>query len=116
MSLRRALEVLPDDRASVSAARGMLTFFVAHPNEHCDADRLARATGLPPSRVESVAHVFCETFVLDCGGSEESEYTFVPSPLLMLEIERYLRSSATSDVVLQHGTERFRNRFGTTSR
>lgn len=116
MSLRRALEVLPDDRASVSAARGMLTFFVAHPNEHCGTDRVARATGLPPSRIEPVVRIFCETFVLDCGGSAESDFVFVPSPLLMLEIERYLRSSATCDVVLQRGTERFRNRYGTTSR
>lgn len=116
MSLRRALEVLPDDRASVSATRGMLTFFVAHPNEHCGPDRVSRATGLPPAKIETLAQVLCETFVLDCGGSEQPDYVFVPSPLLTLEIDRYLRSSATSDVVLQRGTERFRSRYGTSGR
>ncbi|HSK47675.1 MAG TPA: hypothetical protein VLA05_06705 [Coriobacteriia bacterium] len=113
MSLRRALDVLPDDRATVSAARQILAFFESHPKEPVDRDRLGRVTGLAPERVDAVMHIFEEAFVIDCAGSMDS-WIYTPTTLLGLEVQRYLRSASGSGAKLQQGAERFRNRYGTT--
>jgi hypothetical protein len=112
MSLRRALEALPDDRETKSATRSVVAFFEEHPNEAVGCDRISRATGLARSRVESIVHALIDGYVIDCGGSRESACTFVPTPVLELEVRRYLRSSATPHSTLQRGTERFRSRYG----
>jgi len=114
VSLRRALDVLPDDRATVSAARQILAFFESHPSELVDRDRLGRVTGLAPERVDAVMHVFEETFVVDCAGSMDAAWIYTPTTLLGLEVQRYLRSASGSGTKLQQGAERFRNRYGTT--
>ena len=46
VSLRRALDVLPDDRATTSAARQLLAFMESHSGESVSPERLMRATGL----------------------------------------------------------------------
>lgn len=113
MSLRSALEALPDDRATVTAARQVVAFLDAHPHELVRPSRIARATGLTSGQVDTVIAALQKGFVVDCGGSEEPECVFEPTPLLALEVQRYLRAApAGGDPRLQLGAQRFRSRFG----
>lgn len=112
MSLRRALDVLPDDRATASAARQVVAFVSAHPEDELTASRVSRATGVSADRVSEIMGILEKSFVLDCAGSEEPAWVFSPTTLLTLEVQRYLRSSSVSGSTLQQSTERFRSRFG----
>lgn len=113
MSLRRALEALPDDRDTRSAAYDIVSFFGEHPNEAIDGDRIARATGIPPHRVHTIVAALSNAFVIDCGGSiEDSPCTFAPSPILSLEVQRFLRTGTGRGGGLQRGAQRFRDRYG----
>jgi hypothetical protein len=112
MSLRRALEALPDDRATRLAAREIVAFFDSHPNQPVAPERLVRATGVPPQRVEVIIKAFTEAFVVDCGTSSEAGCVFEPSAVLSLEVQRFLRSTTSTDTQLQRSVERFRDRYG----
>ncbi len=116
MSLRKAIESLPDDRATVLATRQVIAFFNAHPNEWANSARIARATGVDETHVAVVLQVMAEQFVLDCGGSNGRECRYAPDSLLAIEVRRYLQSSAVSGARLQRDVDRFRGRFGGTSR
>lgn len=114
MSLRRALAALPDDRESAIAAREVIAFLAEHPNESVAADRVSRATGVDVVRVRRLLGVFAETFVVDClGDSPDCSYRLASSPVLALEVSRFLRSNVGGDARLQKGTEKFRGRYGT---
>jgi len=116
VSLRRALDVLPDDRATVSAARQLIVFMESHSGESVSSERLARATGLAPEEVDRLMRIFVDSFVIDCAGSEDPAWVFTPTPLLTLEVQRYLRSASSTGSQLQRSTERFRSRYGPTTR
>lgn len=116
VSLRRALDVLPDDRATTSAARQLLAFMESHSGESVSPERLMRATGLTREKVDVLMRIFVDAFVVDCAGSDEPAWVFTPAPLLTLEVQRYLRSASSTGSQLQRGTERFRSRFGPTTR
>lgn len=113
MSLRRALEALPDDRDTSLATRDVVAFFAEHPNERMTPERVTRATSADSRRVQQVISALAAAFVLDCGGSDDQECMFTPTPMLSLEIQRYLRSSPGEGAKLQRGAQRFRDRFGT---
>jgi hypothetical protein len=110
--LRKALDALPDDRETISAARVIIAFFNEHAEERVTPERISRATGLSRHLVAAVISALEEAFVLDCGGSEEPGCALVATPILSLEIQRYLRSSPTRGSKLQRGAQRFRDRYG----
>ena len=112
MSLRRALATLPDDRATASAIREVLTFFETHPDEFVDEARVVRATRVSSFQVDIILRALCEAVVLDCGGSDGHEYRYAPDALLALEMRRYLQSFSTLGTTLQRSTDRFRSRYG----
>lgn len=113
MTLRRAIESLPDDRETASAVRLIVSFLQAHPSEPLSPDRLSRAIGIPVERVETIFKAMSDAFVLDCGGdSDFSACTYTPTTVLSLEIRRFLRSGSGSHTRLQKGADRFRSRFG----
>jgi hypothetical protein len=112
VSLRRALAALPDDRATLAAAREMLRFFSAHANEYVDEERVVRATRVTPTQAERILKVLTEAHVIDCGGSGPSEHRYAPDTLLALEMKRYLQAGSAPSSSLQQGTDRFRSRYG----
>lgn len=112
MSLRKAIESLPDDRATVMATRQVVAFFETHPNEWTDSSRVARATNLEETQISAVLRAMADAFVLDCGDSNGTACRFTPDVLLAIEVRRYLRASAVSGARLQRDVDRFRGRFG----
>jgi hypothetical protein len=114
MTLKRAIELLPDDRETASGFRTVVSFLQAHPDETLSPERLSRATGLSADKVELIFAAMAKAFVIDCGDeSDFSACTFTPSTVLSLEIRRFLRTGSGSGARLQRGADRFRNRYGT---
>lgn len=114
MSLRRALAALPDDRETALAAREIIAFLSEHSDEALTDSRVVRATGIPEPRVREILDIFCRTFVVDClGDPPEQTYRMSSSPVLALEVRRFVRSGAGSEARLKRGTEKFRGRYGT---
>lgn len=113
MSLRAALDALPDDRDTVAAAREVVAFLGEHPDEPIQPDRITRATGVSRRRVDAITAALAHGYVVDCGGdSVGSTYTFHPTPMLALEVRRFLRVSTGQESRLRRGTQRFRDRYG----
>ncbi len=112
MSLRGALESLPDDRTIRSAARGIASFLTHHPNERIDCERIARVTGVSQSVVDTVLKAFAEGFVIDFVGPGGFECIYTPTTVLSLELDRFLRSSSVVDRSLRDSTQRFRSSYG----
>jgi hypothetical protein len=113
MSLRTALAALPDDRATVHAAREVIACFAAHPREPLTADRVARATGIDIGRIEPVLRCLVAEVVLDCDGDPGWQpCTFDPGPILQLEVERFLRSASPEQARMHTSIGRFRTMHG----
>ncbi|HET6351423.1 MAG TPA: hypothetical protein VFG89_04750 [Coriobacteriia bacterium] len=112
VSLRGALESLPDDRTIRSAARGIAGYIAHHPNEPLDPDRISRVTGSSQETVDTVLQAFAQGFVIDSTGSGPAEFTYTPTTILSLELDRYLRTSSVTDRNLRDGTQRFRSSYG----
>jgi hypothetical protein len=113
LSLRTALAALPDDRATASTVREVISYVSAHRREALQGDRIARATGMGQERVDPVLAALCKAGVLHCDGAPGlAEITFDPDHVLELEVTRFLRSAGNPDMRLQAGVGRFRNRLG----
>ncbi len=114
MSLRRALQALPDDRDTLSATRDVVGFFREHPGERLDSERIMRATGVSGARLRVILDALASGFVIDCGGESGAfECEYLPNPVVAMEIERFMRTSGGAGNRLQQGAERFRQRYGT---
>jgi len=113
MSLRTALAVLPDDRATVHAAREVLACFAMHVGEPLPADRISRSTGLDISRVLPILEALTKSVVIDCDSDPSlSSCTFEPSAVLKLEVDRYLRQGGSETTRMQSSIGKFRSRLG----
>jgi len=111
MSLRRALVALPDDRGTLSAINGVITYLERHPDEPFDLPGITRRTGLESVRVEPVICALADAFVIDCDGDPRStSCRYRPDSVLALEVRRFLRTSGGVDIRLQRGVDRFRGR------
>lgn len=113
MSLRKALATLPDDLATRTTVRAVVTFLQAHPGESFDANRISRGTGASPHNVEVVLCSLANGFVIECDGDPGcSKCTFTPDRILDLEVRTFLRGTGRDDVRLHRGIDRFRGRYG----
>ena len=111
MSLRRALELLPDDRGTQVAIREVMAFFSAHSREPIEPARVARATGLAPERTAPVLEALARAFVLNCDGDPSCvPGTYDPDAILALEVGRFLRVRDSAPSRLRSGLDRFRGR------
>ncbi|PKQ29876.1 MAG: hypothetical protein CVT60_03060 [Actinobacteria bacterium HGW-Actinobacteria-10] len=110
MGLRRAIELLPPDRDTEAVLRTIILYCSDHRGEWFDGGRIARIGGYPVERVEHVADVLCETFVLDCGPSKR--YRYDGDQVTFFEMQRFLKRADRHSGVLQTNVEKFRDRFG----
>lgn len=110
MGLRRAIELLPPDRDTEAVLRTIILYCSDHQGEWFDGERIARLSGLPVERIDYVAAVLCQTFVLDCGPSRS--YRYDGDQVTLFEMERFLRKSDLHSGALQNNVERFRGRYG----
>lgn len=109
MSLKRAIEALPDDRQMRATAEAVVRYLDGHRLLHANASRIASATRQDPDHVDSVLSVLVIHHVLDCV-SNPPGFRLVSDRVLELEVARFLRTSHTSS--LQSNVERYRRVFG----
>lgn len=112
MSLRSALEHLPQDRESQAVVRHVLAMFRRHPNEWIESRRVATVSGAPEEAVRSALSVLAEFFVLDFDDAPP-RYRYRADSLLELELDRFERKTENHSGVLQNNVEKFRQRYGT---
>lgn len=113
VSLRTALSALPDDRGTVHAAHEIMVCFATHAGEPLPASRISSSTGLEVGRVVPVLTAFAKCAVIDCDGDPSLGLcTFQPDAVLMLEVERYLRSGSPGAALMQSSLGKFRSRLG----
>ena len=111
MSLKRALEQLPDDRLTLGTVEAVLRYLDAHRLLHVDAYRIAVATRQDEERVQNVLSVLVAARVLD-SVSDPPGYRFMPDRVLELETSRFLRSWQGASSSLQSSVERYRRMYG----
>ena len=113
MSLRKALAVLPDDRATAHAVHEIMSFFVAHEGEGLTADRVASATALSFMRIEPVLKALASAEVIDCDGDPRLHTCiYSADTILALEVKRYLRVADGASSRQQSSINKFRGRYG----
>lgn len=115
MSLRAALTSLPDDRASMRAAREVVACFSAHRGETLGSERVARISGVSRERIDPVLRALAAALVINCDGDLSSpRCTFTPDSVLALEVERFLRKGDPGTARLHSSIDKFRRRNGRT--
>jgi hypothetical protein len=111
MGLKRAIELLPCDRATQTALRDVVRFLGAHTGEWFDSGHIARVSVAAPEQVDVVLEVLCRTFVIDCSGVP-AQYRFEGDRVTRFEIEGFLRRADRNSGAVQSNVERFRERYG----
>jgi hypothetical protein len=105
--------MLPDDRATAVAVRGVLLFFHSHAQEELGLERVTRATSLDDERVLPVLTALAAGTVIHCDGDTHgSTCRYQPDRVTSIEVDRYLRVAGGSSVKQQSGIGRYRDRFG----
>ncbi len=112
MGLQAALAELHADRSVDAIVRDVLSFFCGHPREPFSALEVSRRTARPQAQVETILLTLSRCFVLDFH-SDPPSFSYVPQPLLDLDVERYLRRVGTIEGRLQDNVARFRQRHET---
>lgn len=111
MSLKRALETLPDDRCTRTTVEAVLRYLDAHRLLYVEAFKIAAATRQDQERVGQVLSVLADARVLDCV-NDPPGYRFMPDRLLDLETTRFLRSAQSHTSSLQLNVDRYRRVYG----
>jgi DNA-binding IclR family transcriptional regulator len=109
MSLKRALEKIPDDRTSEAAAKDILRLFRHHPDESLSVNDVARRAGLNESTVGMILCVLADSYVLS---SDADRYLYHRDTIVDMEIERFLRRAETHNEFVQSNVAKFRERYG----
>jgi hypothetical protein len=109
MSLKRALERLPGDRATECAVREVLQLFRIHPGEWLTADEVARRLESPESLVSGILAQLSDGFVL---GAEGDRYAYERDSYTDMEIDRFLKRVDTHTGLVQSNVAKFRERYG----
>jgi hypothetical protein len=111
VSLKSALKMIPDDRATRTAVESVVRYLHAHRAFHVDADRIVSETRLDPAKVEMILNGLVKGGVLDSVGDPPS-YRFVDDRVLRIETDLFLRPSHSHTEALQSNVERFRRLYG----
>jgi DNA-binding IclR family transcriptional regulator len=109
MSLKRALEKIPDDRTSETAAKDILRLFRHHPDESLSVNDVARRSGLNESTVGMILCVLADSYVLS---ADADRYLYHRDTIVDMEIERFLRRAETHNEFVQSNVAKFRERYG----
>jgi len=111
VSLRRALEAVPDDRITRAVANGVVRYLNEHRAIHVDGPRIAAMTHLDVRAVQVVLDALVVGRVLDFV-SDPPGYRLLDDRVLQIEVDLFLRSSRSHGEVLQSNVERYRRMYG----
>jgi len=110
MSLRRALERLPQDRVVEGTVRELLAFFHRRQGEWIHFDELPGFVGQPLPLLSEILEILVDTFVLDFE-RDSDRYRYHHDRVGDLEIERYFRRADQHAGFVQENVARFRKRY-----
>ena len=109
MSLRKALDRLPGDRATESTVREALHLLRIHTGESMTVSEVARRLERPESAMAVVLLELADAFVLHRDGLS---YSYVRDPVVELDVERFMRRAESHSAFVQTNVARFRDRYG----
>jgi len=110
VSLKKALEAVPEDRLTRITASVVVRYLHEHWHHHVDISRIVAATGQDEQRVCSVIEALLAGRVLDCVGDPPG-YKFITDRVLRIEVDLYLRSSQGHAESMQSNVERYRRMY-----
>lgn len=111
MSLGKALESLPGDRATQAAVREVLLALGRHVGEALPAARVADAAGISAESAATILEVLCEGRVVR-RGDDSGRYVYSPDRVVSLDVDTFVRRVGSRTGMLQDNLGRFRERYG----
>lgn len=109
MSLRKALERLPGDRATESIVRDVLQLLRVRSGEPLTAAEVATRLERPESTVAVVLLELAGAFVLRRDGLR---YSYAHDPVVDLDVDRFLKRVESHSAFVQTNVAKFRDRYG----
>jgi len=108
VSLRRALERLPGDRATEHVVREIVQLLRVRAGEPLSAADVARRLECPESAVAVVLSELVDAFVLR---RDELRYSYVRDPVVDAHIDRFMARVESHSAVVQTNVAKFRDRY-----
>jgi hypothetical protein len=109
VSLRKALEHLPGDRATESLVREIVHLLRVHLGESLSVDEIAKRLERHESTVAVVLSELADAFVLCRDGLR---YSYVRDPIVELDVDRFMARAESHSALVQTNVAKFRGRIG----
>jgi len=109
VSLRKALDRLPGDRATETTVRELLQLLRVRTGEQLSAADIARRLGQPEGSVAVVLLELADAFVLHRDGLC---YSYVRDPVVDMDVDRFMRRAESHSAFVQTNVAKFRDRYG----
>jgi hypothetical protein len=109
MSLRKALEHLPCDRATEATVRELLQLLRTRAGRPLTIEETAHRLERPEGAVSVILLELADAYVLHRDGIC---YSYMREPVTDLEVDRFLRRAASHSAMTQTNVAKFRDRYG----
>jgi hypothetical protein len=109
VSVNRALERLPGDRATEATVREVLEVMRIHRHETISSHEVARRLERPEHLVSVILSALADAYVLIAEGGQ---YRYDADPLNDMDVERFVRRADSHSRVVQNNVAKFRERYG----
>jgi predicted transcriptional regulator len=109
VSLRKALQHLPCDRATEATVRELLQLLRTRAGQSLTIEETARRLERPEGAVSVVLLELTDAYVLHRDGTR---YWYVREPVMDLEVDRFLRRAQSRSAMTQTNVAKFRDRYG----
>lgn len=109
MSLRKALDHLPCDRATEATVRELLQLLRSRPGQPLSVEETARRLERPEGSVSVLLLELTDAYVLHRDGIC---YSYQRDPVKDLEVDRFLRRAESRTAMTQTNVAKFRDRYG----
>lgn len=109
MSLRKALDRLPGDRATEGLVREIIQVLRVHAGESLSVRDIAKRLEQPESAVAVVLLELADAFVLRRDGLN---YSYVRDSVVEFDVDRFMARAETHSAFVQTNVAKFRERYG----
>lgn len=109
MSLRKALDRLPGDRATENLVREIVQLLRIRGGQSLSVADVAKRLEHPESTVAVILLELADAFVLRRDGLC---YSYVRDPVVELDVERFLARVESHSAFVQTNVAKFRDRYG----
>jgi hypothetical protein len=109
VSLRKALERLPGDRATESLVREVIQLLRVRVGESLSVAEVAKRLGHPEPTIAVVLLGLADAYVLRRDGLC---YSYVRDPVVELDVDRFMARVESHSAFVQTNVAKFRDRYG----